>query len=70
MEAARDQLGDLDAAFAAGEFLPLRRWLQREIHRHDQLETPAELIQRITGRPLDAAAWERSMTHKVDTLLA
>jgi carboxypeptidase Taq len=70
MEAARDQLGDLDAAFAAGEFLPLRRWLQREIHRHDQLETPAELIQRITGRPLDAAAWERSMTHKVAALLA
>lgn len=70
MEAAREELGDLDAAFASGEFLPLRRWLQREIHRHDQLETPAELVQRISGRPLDSAAWQRAMGSKIDALLA
>ena len=40
------------AQFARGEFQPLRRWLAEKIHRHGQRYTAAELVQRVTGRPL------------------
>ncbi len=39
-EAARRDLGDLDAMFARGEFRPLLDWLRRNIHAHGSA-TPA-----------------------------
>jgi len=50
-QADRD-LGGLAGAFRRGEFLPLREWLRTNIHSRGQKETAAELVQRITGRPL------------------
>jgi len=47
------QLGGLAAQFAAGRFQPLREWLRENIHRHGQRYTAAELVQRVTGRPLE-----------------
>lgn len=52
--AARRDLGDLDAAFTAGEFGPLLAWLRERVHRRGRLLTSAELIEEATGRPLDA----------------
>ena len=46
-------LGGLAAQFARGEFQPLREWLREKIHRHGQRYTAAELVQRVTGRPLE-----------------
>ncbi|HET7599443.1 MAG TPA: carboxypeptidase M32 [Gemmatimonadales bacterium] len=51
--AARAALGDLDAAFARGDFSPLRDWLREQVHRQGQRYTAAGLIQRITGGPPD-----------------
>ncbi len=50
--AARRDLGDLDAAFAGGEFRPLLEWLRERVHRHGCLYSSAELVARATGRPL------------------
>ena len=50
-EAAGRDLGDLDAAFARGEFAPLREWLREKVHRHGQRYLPRELITRATGAP-------------------
>jgi carboxypeptidase Taq len=50
--AAKAQLGDLDAAFAAGEFAPLRQWLGDKVHRHGRALAPAELCRRATGASL------------------
>lgn len=50
-EAAGRDLGDLDAAFARGEFAPLREWLRDKVHRHGQRYLPRELITRATGAP-------------------
>jgi carboxypeptidase Taq len=55
-EAARAELGDLDAMFAAGEFAPLLNWLRRNIHIHGRRYSAAELVRRITGKPLGAQA--------------
>ncbi|VTS03852.1 carboxypeptidase M32 [Tuwongella immobilis] len=52
MEAAREQLGDLDGDFRAGEFGRLKQWLTDSIHRHGQRYRAETLCQRISGRPL------------------
>ena len=51
-EQAEKDLGALGPQFAAGEFAPLRHWLSANIHRHGQCFTAAELVQKITGKPL------------------
>jgi carboxypeptidase Taq len=45
---------DIEEQFARGEFGPLRAWLAEHVHRHGRRLTPAELIARATGGPLDA----------------
>ncbi len=52
---AQQQLGDLNAMFRRGEFGPLRQWLQENIHQHGRRYTAAQLVERITGRPLGHA---------------
>ena len=51
---ARADLGDLDEAFALGDFRPLLDWLRENIHCHGQRWSAAELVERVTGRPLGA----------------
>lgn len=50
-QAAEKQLGDLEAMFAVGEFQPLLKWLQTNVHQHGRNLTPAEIILRCTGSP-------------------
>ena len=52
---ANADLGDLSAQFVRGEFAPLGEWLRANIHAHGQRYTAAELVQRITGKPLSHA---------------
>jgi carboxypeptidase Taq len=66
MEAAQSDLGDLEAAFAEGQFQPLRQWLKEKIHQHEQVHSAEELILAVTGSPLSSAAWERHMSAKLD----
>ncbi len=49
---ARKDLGDLDARFAKGEFVPLREWLREHVHRLGRQYLPGKLIEKITGKPL------------------
>ncbi|MEX0937540.1 MAG: carboxypeptidase M32 [Pirellulales bacterium] len=51
-EQAERDLGDLADMFRRGEFTPLRQWLGENIHQHGQRYTAAELVERITGKPL------------------
>jgi carboxypeptidase Taq len=48
---ARKDLGDLEAAFAKGEFLPLKEWLAARIHRHGRRHPPTMLVEKATGAP-------------------
>lgn len=50
-ETAAAEVGDLEGRFARGEFGPLREWLVEKVHRHGRRYRPAELIERVTGRP-------------------
>jgi len=51
-QAAQKQLGDLNAMFARGEFSPLRDWLRENIHQQGRRYSAAQLVERVTGRPL------------------
>ncbi|MEM7349719.1 MAG: carboxypeptidase M32 [Acidobacteriota bacterium] len=66
--AAGRDLGDLEAAFAEGEFKPLLAWLRDKIHRHGSRYTAKELIEQATGKPLapdDLLAYLRETTEEV-----
>jgi len=52
MEAARRDLGDLDADFRRGEFGRLKSWLTEKIHRHGQRYRANDLCLRATGQSL------------------
>ena len=58
-ERAREDLGELEPRFERGEFAPLREWLGEHVHRHGRAFTPQELLQRVTGSPIDAGAVSR-----------
>ena len=67
-EAAREQLGDLDAMFSRGEFGHLRRWLREQIHSHGRCYRGGELVQRATGSPLTADHLVRYLRSKLQPL--
>ncbi len=50
--AAKQELGDLDQMFAAGDFAPLKNWLNREIHERGKLYSSPELGHLVTGKEL------------------
>jgi carboxypeptidase Taq len=47
--AARAELGDLDEAFARGDFGGLLGWLREKVHRQGQRYRAADLVERVTG---------------------
>lgn len=67
-EQARKDVGDLDAMFARGDFNSLRAWLREQIHQHGQRYTAAELIQRVTDRPLSHEPLMRHLRGKFGPL--
>jgi carboxypeptidase Taq len=61
---AKAKIPNLEAHIAKGNLLPLKTWLNTEIHRLSRIETPAEIVQRVTGEPLNAGyfvdyLWEK-----------
>lgn len=52
--AAEAYLGPLETLLAQGNLLPIRQWLQKNIHQYGKLYTPNQLIQKVCGEPLNA----------------
>lgn len=52
--AARRDIPELEQQFRTGHFAPLLEWLRSSIHRHGRRYTPTRLLERTTGRGLDA----------------
>lgn len=55
MDTARRELPDLDERIASGELLPLKAWLTDRVYRHGKLLRPSEVIERISGKPLQSS---------------
>ncbi len=67
---ARTELGDLEEQFRRGEFLPLKVWLNRKIHREGQRHRAADLVVAVTGEPLSPLHLLRYMSDKFGALYA
>ena len=67
-EQADKDLGGLVAQFSCGDFVPLKEWLQRNIHHRGQCYTAAELVQLVTGKPLTHAPLMRHLRSKLEPL--
>lgn len=63
-EKAQDDLGDLDAMFAQGEFQPLKEWLNQKIHQHGRRYYAPELVEVVTDKPLSAEPLLRHLKGK------
>lgn len=67
-DAAREQLGDLDAKFSAGEYGDLLEWLRQQIHSQGRCYPGRELVERATGSPLSADHLIRYLRAKLQPL--
>lgn len=54
----------------SGSFATLLGWLREHVHRHGAVFTPAELVARATGRPLDPEPYLRYLQRKYAELYA
>ena len=61
-------LGGLDQQFAQGEFEPLRSWLNENVHQEGQRYSAAQLIERITGKPLSCEPLMKHLWEKLGPL--
>ncbi len=64
-EALREDLPDVDAQLARGEFEPLKQWLRERVHRHGRKFPPPELLARVTGQELAVAPFVRYLRAKL-----
>ncbi len=63
-ETAVAEMPVIEEELARGQTDALLGWLRENIHRHGKKFTPRELVQRVTGRPLDHEPFMRYVTNK------
>jgi len=51
---AKEEIPNLRAGFAKGEFAPLLKWLRKNIHQEGSRYQPEELIKKVTGEGLNS----------------
>ncbi len=56
--AAKAADGGIEPALAGGDFAPLYAWLRPNVHERGSRYATGDLLERATGRPLDAAAFK------------
>lgn len=67
-DAATEELGDLETMFSNGEFAPLKDWLGRNVHQMGQTYSPDQLIEKITGQPLNHASLIKHLRDKLSVI--
>ena len=68
LKALRTALPGLDDQIRKLEFEPLLGWLRENVHQHGGLYLPTELMERITGAPLDGTHFVEYVTTKYSEL--
>ena len=67
-EQAREDVGDLDAQFAEGNFEPLKNWLTEKIYLQGQRYRANDLVEEVTGKPLSHEPLMRHLKAKYEPL--
>ncbi|RKP56954.1 carboxypeptidase M32 [Cohnella endophytica] len=55
IDVAKRKLPDLDRQVAEGRLQPLKEWLTEQVYRHGKLLQPSQIIERISGKPLQSS---------------
>lgn len=67
-EKALEDIPDLYDGFARGDFSPLKTWLNTNVHAHGGRYLPADLCERVTGKPLGAEPLLRHLNDQLRPL--
>ena len=67
-EQAREDVGDLNAQFAEGNFEPLKNWLTDKIYSQGQRYRAGDLVEVVTEKPLTHAPLMRHLRAKYESL--
>jgi carboxypeptidase Taq len=67
-ETAREALPDLDHQIETGDYEPLREWLRDNVHRHGRKYSAGEVVERVTGRPIEVGPYISYLKEKFGTL--
>jgi carboxypeptidase Taq len=59
-----------DEQIRTGNFVPLREWLREQLHQYGRTYEPKELVQRITGGPIDPEPYLRYLERKYTAIYA
>ncbi len=62
---ARSTIVDLDDQLATGDTSSLRAWLDEHVYRHGRSWVGCELVERVTGRPVDTADHVRAVDERL-----
>jgi carboxypeptidase Taq len=68
LQAAHTQMPELEHDLARGEYEPLLGWLTEHVYQHGRRFTPSELLERITGRGLNAQPYLEYLRSKFEGL--
>ncbi|MFP4529020.1 MAG: carboxypeptidase M32, partial [Candidatus Kapaibacterium sp.] len=60
------EIPDINIIIRNGEFREITRWLRKKIHRYGRLETPSEILRRVTGEELSARPFIDYISEKID----
>jgi carboxypeptidase Taq len=67
-DAAKIALPNLDDQMRTGDLLPLKTWLNENIHQHGQRYRANELAEKVTGQPLTEKPFVRYLNQKFGAL--
>jgi len=67
-EQAQRDLGDLPGSIERGDFEPLKKWLNENVHAHGRRYRAGDLCERVTGSPLSADPMMRHLEGKIRPL--
>ncbi len=67
-EQALQEISGLEESIAQGSLLPLRDWLNQNIHQYARQFTSKEIIQRVTGHPLSSEPFLNYLERKFGEL--
>jgi carboxypeptidase Taq len=68
VKSADQAIPNLESKISNGELLPLRSWLQENVHILGKVLTAEELMQKVTGEPLNAHYFLRYLDEKYSQL--
>ncbi len=63
-DAAREAVPEVPDCLAEGNFAPLLAWLRENVHGEGSRFSTDELLERVTGRPLDPEAFKRHLRRR------